>query len=325
MLLVLAAMLTVGCAWSRTPELPHAERRDIVLGTVAILSADGEEAQAALDESFARMKEIERETDPKNEAGSLAKLALAAGRGEWVRLPDWLFHALYVSREYSSLTCGSFDVTAGALTSLWQKAMDEKKPPTEAAAMEAKEKTGWQKLLMNESDFFAYLTEAGMSIDMGGAVKGYALDECRRIYMKHHVTGLINLGTSSIMAVGTKPGGAPFKIVLRHPRADPPASAGTVGLSDAALSSSGDYERFFMYGGRRYHHIIDPKTATPAYGLSAVVVEIGAVHSDAGLISDILSTALFVMGPERGGEFLRSLPMKCGAIFIGENGLVRPH
>ena len=110
------------------------------------------------------------------------------------------------------------------------------------------------------------LAKSGMAIDLGGVAKGYAVDEIRKIYEKHHIeSGLINLGASSMYAVGKTTKGKPWNIGIKHPRSDNNQDfLGIVAIENQALSTSGDYERYFIQDGVRYHHIFDPRTGYPA-------------------------------------------------------------
>jgi thiamine biosynthesis lipoprotein len=155
------------------------------------------------------------------------------------------------------------------------------------------------------------LQEKGMGVDLGGIAKGFAVDEVRQTYAKYGIKdGLINLGASSMYGLGLNKEGKPWRIGLRHPRKDDAQQKMAVlSLQDAALSTSGDYERFFEAGGVRYHHIIDPRTGRPAQsGAMSVTILVDASVPDGGMLTDLLTTAVFVLGPEQGTRFLQTLP-----------------
>ena len=138
-------------------------------------------------------------------------------------------------------------------------------PAAEELAV-AKAKVGWQRLELDPETKSARLREPGMCLDLGGIAKGFAVDEIRKIYARHGIKdGLINLGASSLYAVGKNPKGERWRVGIRHPRsADPDVRLAVIPLTDQALSTSGDYERFFEQDGVRYHHILDPRTGAPA-------------------------------------------------------------
>lgn len=283
----------------------------LVMDTVATLAATGPEAEAAVSEGIARLRELEAMASPAGADSDLAKLAAAAGNGQWVKLHPEVYHMLAVSQQYSERSGGAWDVTAGPLVELWGIGTERARVPSAAEIAAARAKVGWQKLELEPASQSARLKEPGMSLDLGGIAKGYALDEVRRIYAQHGIKdGLINLGASSLYALGRNDKGQPWRIGVRDPRAeDKEACLAVVPLSDAALSTSGDYERYFEQDGVRYHHIIDPRTGAPAQStaMSATIVVAGSC-ADAGMLSDLLTTTVFVLGPEKGQAFLENLP-----------------
>ncbi|SFT66176.1 thiamine biosynthesis lipoprotein [Selenomonas sp. GACV-9] len=307
-LLVLAAI----CLWLAGCGRQEPVRQTVlVMDTVATLTATGPEAQAAVTEGVQRLRELDAMASPAGEDSDLAKLAAAAGNGQWVRLHPEVYHMLAVSQQYSERSGGAWDVTAGPLVKLWGIGTDNARVPSAQEIAAARAKVGWQNLELEPASQSARLKEPGMSLDLGGIAKGYALDEVRRIYAQHGIQdGLINLGASSLYALGRNDKGQPWRIGLRDPRgADKEARLAVVPLADAALSTSGDYERYFEQDGVRYHHIIDPRTGAPAQNMamSATIVVAGSLE-DAGLLSDLLTTTVFVLGPEQGQAFLAELP-----------------
>lgn len=306
--LLLAAALLTGCGQEKT-----AKQTELVMDTVATLTATGAKSEQAVTEGLQRLKEIDAMASASGEGSDLQKLADAAGTGEWVPLHPEVFHMLEVSQEYSRKTAGAWDVTAGSLVQLWGIGTDKARVPSAAEIAAAKEKTGWQKLELQPETQSARLQEAGMCIDLGGIAKGFALDEVRRIYERHGIkNGLINLGASSLYAMGRNEKGENWRIGIRDPHSGEKDAVLTVAeVSDQALSTSGDYERYFEQDGVRYHHILDPRTGRPAQsGIRSDTIVVDGSIPDAGMLSDLLTTAVFVLGAEEGKAFLESLPPK---------------
>ena len=326
LVLVLLAMCA-GCGRTAT-----VQKSEIVMDTVAQLTAEGAEAPQAVEESFARLKELEQILSPYEEGSDAARLRDSAGSGQWVRVSPEMYHLLEVSQQYSALTEGAWDITAAPLVKLWGIGTEGARVPSAEEIAQAKAKVDWKKLELNGSDS-ARLLEKGMELDLGGIAKGLALDEVRKIYARHGIeNGLINLGTSSIYAVGVNKERKPWRIGLRHPRKEGGELMATAGISGEALSTSGDYERFFEAEGARYHHILDPRTGYPAWcgrevaaerrPVSVLVVIEGNVP-DCGLKSDLLTTALFVLGAEKGGELLDSLQQEgTRGLLVTEDGIL---
>lgn len=313
-LLLLLVMLLVCAGCGRAPMV---QKSEIVMDTVAQLTAEGPEAEAAVQESFGRLQELEGILSNYEEGSDAARLRDSAGSGAWVKVSPEMYHLLEISQRYSQLTDGAWDITAAPLIKLWGIGTDKARVPEPSEIEQARGKVDWHKLELDGRDS-ARLLLPGMELDLGGIAKGYALDEVRKIYAKHGIEkGLINLGTSSIYGLGMNKEGQPWRIGLRHPRRDDPKEYLKVEeLSDEALSTSGDYERYFEEGGVRYHHIIDPRTGYPAWcGREvtagerpvSIVVIIDGRDEDCGVKTDLLTTALFVLGKEKGAELLESL------------------
>lgn len=307
--IVVCMLLLVLCLCAGCGEQSDVKKSDIVLDTAVTLTARGEDAQAAIDESMARLKNIDNLVNPHVPDSDVNKLAQNAGTGKWVALQPETFKMLAVAQDYARKTNGAFDVTAKPLVDLWGIGTDHAKVPTPAELSEAQKKVGWQKLELDEGTQSARLLQKGMGVDLGGVAKGFAVDEVRRIYARYGIKdGLINLGASSMYALGVNQDGIAWRIGLRHPRKeDAQEKMGILPLANEALSTSGDYERFFEANGMRYHHIIDPRTGWPAStgAMSVTIVAAGTVE-DGGMLTDILTTAVFVLGPEQGARFLRT-------------------
>ena len=194
-------------------------------------------------------------------------------------------------------TGGALDPSICPVVTAWGFTSGQPHVPDAESLAESLKKTGWEKIRMEGNT--AVLPE-GMEIDLGAAGKGYAGREVGRLLRGAGVrSAILSLG-GNIEAVGTKPDGSPWRVGLKAPDAD--GYAGMLSAEDEAVVTSGSYERYFTdEDGRRYHHILDPATGYPAEnGLLSVTV----IGKD-GLLCDALSTALFVMGPEKAAEFWR--------------------
>ena len=278
----------------------HYERTEKVMGTRVTLKAQGENAQAAVDESFAEIFTL-----VENIKADVKKLNACAGNGEFVKVSADVFEMLKLSQHYSELTGGAFDVTCGAAVDLWREARKTETLPAQEDIDAVKNLVGFQHLHLNETEQSAMIDSAGVKINLGGVGKGYGVDIARKIFIKHGITdGIIDFGTSSIFAFGKK------KIGIKNPRGEHEI-AQVIELENAALSTSGDYEQFFIVDGRRYHHIINPKTCSPTdNGIASVSVVISGNVANCGAVADISSTAVLVLGEESGKNFLKGFPIK---------------
>ena len=203
------------------------------------------------------------------------------------------------------VTSGTFDITAGTLSEAWGFSRRKGKLPTSKEIEESSSKVGSQHLQIDEENSRISLAQPGLQINPGGIGKGYALDlASQRLVSANVFDFMIHGGLSSIAARGShrnadEPG---WYVSLMHPLR-PEQSLGRVRLMNKALATSGSGKQFFHFGGRRYSHIIDPRTGYPAEGtLSATVI------CTCAAIADALATAFFVMSLEEVGEFCKKRP-----------------
>jgi thiamine biosynthesis lipoprotein len=233
------------------------------------------------------------------EGGGIARINEAAGRGG-ADVSDETVALLQKALGLSAQSEGAFAVTIAPLTLAWGVTSDTPRVPPQS-------EIDTLLPLVNDTDLHidgnhVELETEGMGIDLGGIAKGEACNVALKIYEKHGITSaLLDIGSSSIYALGTKPGGIPWRIGFRNPEAGSEASIASFTLENLALGMSGGYERFFEVDGERYIHIIDPRTGRPA---ESDIVSVGAVHAD-GAAADFWATTLFIWGKARTLEYMR--------------------
>lgn len=258
-------------------------------------------ADKAIENAFKMIREIEDQMTAKR-PGSLIDRISRDAVGRPMKIPDQLFNVIEVCQRYSKLTKGVFDISIEPVTRLWQfdKAMEE--TPNEEDVRNALQYVGFSRIHLDRKRGTIELDREGTSLDLGGAAKGYAVDMAVEKLKELGIeAGIVNAG-GDLRAFGKKPDGKPWNVGIQ----DPQHSDGIIGaiqLTDIALVTSGDYERFIIYKGIKYHHIIDPKTGWPARGCKSVSVAYSKAFD-----ADILSTAIFVLGPEEGMNLFESLP-----------------
>lgn len=269
------------------------ERSEIAMGTVITLKATGSNAQAAIEESFARIAELE-----KNISADIKEIEKSAGNGEAVKISPEVYEILEIAQKYSELTDGAFDVTCGAAVELWGIGTKNPRVPTDDELVTVKNFVGYEHLHLH--DGAAYLDLRGVKLNLGGVAKGYGVDLARKIFAVHGIhDGLIDFGNSTIFAIGKK------KIGIKNPD-NPDKLAEIVELENCVISTSGDYEKFFIVEGHRYCHIIDLKTCAPANPtISSISVVISNDVKNCATVADILSTTFFVTGRYCAEEILR--------------------
>ncbi len=279
--------------------------------TLTLYAGSQEQARQAMDGAVAEIRAVEGLCAPEDRDSQL--YALNHGDGAWVEVPG-LQDLLERSLELCRATGGALDVTAYPAVKAWGFFSGEYRVPSQAELAQLAGRIGYEALELSGSR--ARLPQ-GMEADLGAVAKGYAGDLLREGLEEAGISSaLLDLGQSTIVAMGSKPGGAPWRIALQDPAGG--GYLGVLELEDCALGTSGGYQRYFERDGQRYWHILDPDTAAPARsGLASVTVA-----APEGILCDGLSTALFVMGLERGVQFWRerTAGLEFEAVFVTDGG-----
>jgi thiamine biosynthesis lipoprotein len=254
---------------------------------------------------FAELNDALTNYRPDSEISRLNKLA----GGEPLAMSPHAIAVLALSRRYAEASGGAFDPTIAPVVLLWGFSGGRKPERVPAADRldAARSLTGYQFLQVSNNT--ARLSRPGMKLDLGGIAKGYAVDVAyERIRALGVADVLVDLG-GNIRCCGSGRRGRAWTVAVRNPF-DAGRHLGTLALSDGlAVASSGNYERFVEIEGKRYSHIMDPRTGYPAAGMAGTtVICTNAVEADA------MSTAVFLMGPERSRALRRSLA--CEALFV---------
>ncbi|MFL0195697.1 FAD:protein FMN transferase [Clostridium sp. WILCCON 0269] len=223
------------------------------------------------------------------------KINNASGKN-YVKVHPEIIKMIKASQKYSKISNGLWDITVGPLVNLWGIETDKARKPSDAETKSKLLLVGYSKISINEKENRVMLTQPGMAIDLGGIAKGFAADGVLKIYKKYNIqSGLINLGSSSIYAVGESGTGDPWGIAIKHPRSDENDNyLGIIEISNEGISTSGYYERYFMQNGKRYHYILNPSTGYPVdNGVMSVTVVIDGTVPDSCMLADILSLTVF--------------------------------
>lgn len=279
--------------------------------TVTVVSSSEDEAEKAIEKVFNELKRLEEVFNFYSDQSEVAGINRKAGI-EPVKVSEDMMDLLKKAVYVSELTEGAFDITTGPLTKLWD--FHKKEVPDNEKIKAALRLVNYKYIVIDEKNSTVFLKKKGMLIDPGGIAKGYGADRAVEILKKEGIKAALVAIAGDIRGYGLKMNGSPWLIGIRKPRSmDSDDLVATLPLRDSAISTSGDYERFFIKDGKRYHHILDPKTGYPANSTGGV-----SVISEEGYLSDSLATAVFVLGPQKGIELLRRLNFK--GIFITEDG-----
>lgn len=299
--IMLFAAMTVSCGLGASDKITKVSQ--IAMGTLVEVSAVGPPSQTkpAIEEAFNELKRVEALTSFHKDSG-LTQINNWAGKAD-AKADQELIDLIDVSIKFAQLSEGAFDPTIGPIARLWNfSGNDGPRLPGSQEIEATLPLVGWKLIQTDTQNKTVSLPEQDMALDLGAIAKGYALDRAAEKMKSMGVkSALINAG-GDIVAFGVKAPGKPWRIGIQDPR-NPNGMIAVAEINDRAVVTSGDYERFFIQDDKRYHHILDPKTGQPAYGLQSVTI----VAPD-GVTADALSTAVFVLGKEKGLALVESFP-----------------
>ncbi len=293
-----------------------AKRSQMLMGTLVFVTSvapDAPTAQRAASAGLAEIRRLEELLSTWIPSSEVSRVNAAAGR-EAVRVsPDTLL-ILKRSLEIAELTEGGFNITIGPAVEAWSVA-EAQSIPNEAQLVKLRPLVDLSNLQINDGEGTVFLTRAGMQIDVGGIGKGFAVDRAVAAMQLAGATGGVVALSGDIKTFGRMPDGEPFMFGIQHPRKEG-ALLARIELQNEAISTAGDYERFFERDGVRYHHILDPHTLQQARDCQSVTV-----IAREGVMADGLDTGIFVLGPERGRELIERLP-EVEAVIVDRQGKV---
>jgi len=276
-------------------------RDEAIMGTairVELWCEDRTRADAALAAVMDFMHHVNDTMSPYKPESLLSQINRDAARVA-VPLSAELYGLLERALDFSRLSGGAFDITYASVGRLYDYRSGTR--PTQAELAQARAAVGYEGLQLDAQARSVRFARPGMAIDLGGFAKGYAVDEGARILRAHGIAHAIVTAGGDSHVLGDRRG-RPWTIGVADPRR-PGELAAVLPLQDVAVSTSGDYERYFEEGGTRYHHILDPRTGCSPDGLRSVTI-----LAPDGLTSEALSKSVFVLGLERGMRLVDNCP-----------------
>lgn len=270
---------------------------------------DNEIAEKMAQEVMKIMEKVNQLMSPYIESSELALINREASQHP-IKISSDLYNVLARSLHYSELTQGAFDITYASVGYLYNY-RDSIRPNQEELASHI-EAINYQNIVLNPEDHSVFFRQENVRIDLGGIAKGYAVDLSIERAKQLGIRNILVSAGGDSRILGDRLG-RPWVVGIRHPINRDQVIA-KIPLVDEALSTSGDYERYFDEDGIRYHHILDPKTGDSARSVRSVTI-LGPDAMD----TDALSTSVFVMGPKKGIELLDSLP-KIEGIIVDQKG-----
>jgi thiamine biosynthesis lipoprotein len=268
---------------------------------IIVYALDEAAAAKAAKAGFARIAELDGIMSDYRPASELMQLCKKAGE-EPVRVSDDLFYVLSKSQQVAERSDGAFDVTVGPIVRLWRVARKTRRLPDADKLKAALELVGYKNVRIDEKTHSVQLLKPGMLLDLGGIAKGYAADETLKVLENHGIKSALVAAGGDIAVSAAPPDAKGWTIAIAplEPKNQPKRY---LLLHDMAVSTSGDVEQHVEIGGKRYSHIVDPKTGLGLLGRQSVTVV-----ARRGIDSDSLTKVVSVWGPKRGLEFIEKMP-----------------
>lgn len=312
---VLVALLLSSCGMFQPSSQPHViKRTQMHMGTLVTVTsvADNQAtAQTAASAAFAEIHRLDQLLSTWIATSELSHVNEAAGVKP-VQVSPETMTVVRRAIQAGELTGGSFNVAIGPVVDVWS--VTEKQHIPTAAELDAlRPLIDLHAVHADVWNRTIYLEKPGMKIEVGGIGKGYAADQAVSAMRRAGALAGVVALSGDIKTFGRLPGGQDFPVGIRHPRKDDAVLA-WIDLHDEAISTAGDYERFFERDGVRYHHILDPETLQPARGCQSVTI-----IAREGVWADGLDTGIFVLGPERGMALVEHL-QDVEAIIVDQDG-----
>jgi len=311
--LVAALLFVSGAAAGSSLYADELSRTDFVLGTVCTVRLIDGGNNATLNEAFSRLRNIEDHMSTNKDSSEISRVNAMAGK-EPVKVSDDTFYVISKALDYARLTNGAFDPSVGPLVKLWNIGNGGEKVPPEKEILAAKSLVDWRQVALDANTKKVFLKKSGMRLDLGAIAKGYAADELEKILLDHKVkAAIIDLG-GNIFVFGSKRDKSQWRVGIQNPESARGEYLGIVTGGQMTVVTSGVYERYFFENGKRYHHILSTQTGFPVdNGLVSV-----SIVSESSIDADALSTSLFILGIEKGMEFLKQFP-DTYAVFIDKD------
>jgi FAD:protein FMN transferase len=289
---------------------------DKAMGTHIALAAyttdalDEAAVRRAFDASVAEIRRLEALMTTWKPESELSQVNAAAGKGP-VAVSQETFDVVKEAVHASEISEGTFDITFESLHGLWKFDQDlDPHPPTEAQIKAKLPFVGYRHIHLDAAARTVYLDRDGTKISLGGIAKGYAVDHAAKVLRDAGLSSFYVQAGGDLYAAGKKPDGSDWSAGIRDPRGPEGVYFAILPVSDHAFSTAGDYERSYVIDGKRYHHIIDPRTGRPATASRSVTI-----YAPTALLADEIDDSVFILGPEKGLKLVESLD-DVGAVIV---------
>lgn len=265
---------------------------------VILYSASDSLAQQAARRAFARIETLNEILSDYRDGSEINRLSAQSGTRKWIKVSDELYEVLSVSKKISRKTKGAFDITVGPVVQVWRRAMRRNIFPTQSEIEKARRAVGYRFVKLRPRTKSVRLMRPGMRLDVGGIGKGYAADEAVRVVQELGIKAVLIDAGGDLTLAGVPPEREGWEVEINSGTSTD--STALVHLTDAGVATSGANYRYLEHEGKRYSHIVDPKTGIGLrHHVRTTVIAANGTYADA------LATAISVAGSKRGKRLLR--------------------
>ncbi len=270
----------------------------------------------AFDDAIAEIRRLETLMTTWKPDSEISRVNAAAGKTP-VKVSDETWDVVQESLHAGDISKGTFDITFESLHGLWKFDQDlDPHPPTDDQVKAKLGNVGYKHVKLDAAAKTIFIDHAGTQIGLGGIAKGYAVDKAAAILDKAKIKSFYVQAGGDLFTRGKKPDGTDWQTGIRDPRGGEKDFFALVPVSDHAFSTAGDYERSYIVDGKRYHHIIDPRTGYPATASRSVTI-----WAPTALLADEIDDAVFILGPKEGLELVESIDGVGAVIVDAKNNL----
>jgi thiamine biosynthesis lipoprotein len=279
-------------------------------------TVDAKHAKKLFDDAIVEIKRVENLMTTWRPDSEVSRVNAGAGKAPVKVGPETLL-VIKEALHTSEISEGTFDITFEVLHGLWKFDEDlDPHPPTDAQIKARLPLLGYKHVKVSDAEQTVYLDKEGVKISLGGIAKGYAVDRASKVLLDGGLTAFFVQAGGDLYTHGTKPDGSEWQAGIRDPRGKDGSFFAMLPVSDHAFSTAGDYERSYVIDGKRYHHIIDPRTGHPATACRSVTI-----WAPTALQADGVDDAVFILGPDKGLKLVESLDGVGAVIVDAKNNL----
>lgn len=311
--LIIGFLIVASCSYS---QIIHKHKLSM-LGSpfeMTVVAKDTTEANAYIDMAVGEVKRIENQISDWIPTTPISEVSRNAGIKP-VKVPLEVFELVERAIKISEITSGAFDISYASMDKIWKFDGSMKEIPTPEAIKKSVAKIGYKNIILDKKEHTIFLKIEGMKLGLGGIGQGYIADKIHALLLsKGCNSGLVNV-SGDIFAWGAQPDGKPWTVGIVNPMNKNKIFA-TFPLESSAVETSGSYEKYVVFNGVRYSHIIDPRTGYPAMGVISV-----SVFAKQTEIADALATGIFVLGVDVGLDLVNQLKgIEC--IIVDDKGKI---